>query len=66
MFLVVPDGYQKDDVVYVWTHGNGASIKISQGMRLSQFDLVDFPSGNGTFILAGGIYLIVGLFRVNF
>ncbi len=42
----VSDGYDKDDVAYIWTHGVDNSIKMASDMTLSQFDLIGFPAGN--------------------
>lgn len=41
-------GYAVEDVIYSWTYGASNSIKMATGMRLSQFDLIDFPAGNAT------------------
>ena len=43
-----------NDLVYHWTHGADSSIKMASDMRLSQFDLIGFPTGNGTLIDTGG------------
>ena len=51
---IVPDGYSASDVEYVWTHGNGKSIKMASDMTLSQFDLVGIPANNETAKRPGG------------
>ena len=45
IFKIILDGYDTRDMVYIWTHGIHKSIKMASDMRLSQFDLVGFPSG---------------------
>ena len=42
-------------MVYQWTHGENG-IKMASDMRLSQFDLIGFPFGNGTLTDTGGWY----------
>ena len=51
---IVSDGYSARDVAYVWTHGNGKSIKMASDMTLSQFDLVGIPANNETAKRPGG------------
>ena len=46
----IADGYGVEDLLYEWTHGPARSIKMASDMRLSQFDLVDFPAGNETYV----------------
>ena len=42
------------DVVYKWTHGEQNSIKMSPDMRLSQFDLIDYPAWTKNMTLVKG------------
>ena len=42
------DGYNKDDLLYVWTNGAGHSIKMAPDLTLSQFDLIGMPHANET------------------
>lgn len=44
--VVFADGYNTDDVVYIWTHGPDKSINIANDMTLSQFDLIGYPHTN--------------------
>ncbi len=46
--LTISDAYTKDQVVYVWKHGTNRSIKMSDDLRLSQFDLTGTQAGNAT------------------
>ena len=38
-------GYSLDDVVFAWT---GHGVNTDRDMKLSQFDLIRTPTGNGT------------------
>ena len=40
-----PVGYSLDDVVFAWT---GHGVNTDRDMKLSQFDLIRTPTGNGT------------------
>ena len=52
-FLV---GYSKDDVLYRWTKGRG--VNIASDMKLSQFDLIQTPTGNANTIVNKGLTLL--------
>ena len=43
-FILV--GYTTEDVLYKWTSGRG--VNIASDMKLSQFDLMQTPTGNLT------------------
>lgn len=45
-FAYLPVGYTTRDVVYRWNPAR--QVAIAEDMKLSQFDLVDCPSGNTT------------------
>lgn len=45
-------GYTKAEVFYQWTSGRG--VNIASDMKLSQFDLISTPTGNGTFAINRG------------
>lgn len=45
-FACLPVGYTTRDVVYRWNPAR--QVAIAEDMKLSQFDLVDCPSGNTT------------------
>merc|ERR1711953_1110040 len=53
-------GYSESDVLYRWTKGRG--VNIASDMKLSQFDLIQTPTGNATTIVNKGIHstLVVG------
>ncbi|XP_064636322.1 gamma-aminobutyric acid receptor subunit alpha-5-like [Lineus longissimus] len=55
--------YNRNDVVYEWRHSNRSSVEISRDMRLSQFDLTDYPQQNFTIVTEKGEYSIM---RVQF
>ena len=42
---IFPVGYSLDDVVFAWT---GHGVNTDRDMKLSQFDLIRTPTGNGT------------------
>lgn len=42
MFFLV--GYTSNDVIYKWNTARQA-VAIAEDMKLSQFDLVEFPAG---------------------
>jgi hypothetical protein len=44
----ISDGYNENDVLYVWTKGANKSIKIAADATLSQFDIIGIPAGNMT------------------
>lgn len=41
-------GYQSTDVIYRW---NNRAVAISEDLRMSQFDLIDVPSSNESYIV---------------
>ena len=45
-------GYSERDVLYRWTIGRG--VNIASDMKLSQFDLIQTPTGNATTIVNKG------------
>ena len=45
-------GYSERDVLYRWTKGRG--VNIASDMKLSQFDLIQTPTGNATTIVNKG------------
>ena len=47
IILSIADAYTTDQVIYIWKHGYN-SIKISAGLKLSQFDLQSQPMSNYT------------------
>ncbi|KAK3576884.1 hypothetical protein CHS0354_012941 [Potamilus streckersoni] len=51
--------YAIEDVVYEWRFGSMNSVEISSDMRLSQFDLMSYPSYNGTDMFKGGLHSIL-------
>ncbi|KAL3880816.1 hypothetical protein ACJMK2_033023, partial [Sinanodonta woodiana] len=51
--------YAIDEVVYEWRFGSMNSVDISSDMRLSQFDLMRYPSYNGTEMFKGGLHSIL-------
>ena len=53
MYLTV--GYSERDVLYRWTKGRG--VNIASDMKLSQFDLIQTPTGNATTIVNKGFEL---------
>ncbi len=57
--FVFADAYTQDQVAYIWKHGNN-SIKISEGLRLSQFDLEGHPLSTYTTSNTRGIHVILG------
>ena len=48
-------GYSESDVLYRWTKGRG--VNIASDMKLSQFDLIQTPTGNATTIVNKGWFL---------
>ncbi|XP_074651547.1 gamma-aminobutyric acid receptor subunit alpha-6-like [Tubulanus polymorphus] len=48
--------YTKEDIAYLWKYGPNKSVKISDDMRLSQFDLSGFPQDNFTELRMTGEY----------
>ena len=46
--------YSVEDVIYEWRFGSGKSVEITDGMTLSQFDLLQTPSYNRTEMFKGG------------
>ena len=49
-------GYSESDVLYRWTKGRG--VNIASDMKLSQFDLIQTPTGNATTIVNKGCFLL--------
>lgn len=56
-WFTVSVGYTTKDVIYMWK-----GVGIADDMKLSQFDLIDTPSGNQTDSLTSGERII---YRVN-
>ena len=56
---MLTDGYDEQDIVYVWTHGSARSIKMAADMTLSQFDLIGCPAGNATITKFGGQWEVI-------
>uniref|UniRef100_T1IP38 Neurotransmitter-gated ion-channel ligand-binding domain-containing protein n=1 Tax=Strigamia maritima TaxID=126957 RepID=T1IP38_STRMM len=52
--LQVGIGYSQENVIYRWN--SQRSVIIASDMKMSQFDLVKFPSGNATKIMNNGEY----------
>lgn len=51
-YFLIAVGYSKDDVLYRWTKGRG--VNIASDMKLSQFDLIQTPTGNANTIVNKG------------
>ena len=48
--------------MYEWRFGADTSVEIAADMRLSQFDLLDTRSYNGTAMFKGGKFNLFGNF----
>lgn len=45
---LLSDGFTSNDVVYEWTGTTEESVKVTEGLKMAQFDLVGIQAVNGT------------------